>query len=562
METAPQKLVKLTVDGKPVEVKPGTRLIEAARMTEQDVPYYCYHPGLSIAGNCRMCQVEIEGIPKLQIACHMEAKEGMVVHTQNEKVLKTRQHMLEFLLINHPVDCPVCDQAGECWLQDYYMKHGLYNSRLNEDKISKPKAVPIGPNVMLDAERCILCSRCVRFADEISKTHELGIVGRGDHSEIQVFPGKQLDNPYSGNVVDICPVGALTDRDFRFKIRVWYLKSGDSICNGCSRGCNIQVHYNLDRPQHGAGRVKRLKPRYNPEVNQWWMCDEGRYGYKFHDENRILAARNQGQQALEKQVVGDIAAKLKAGKKTAVFLSPQMSNEELYLARKLFREELKLADIVLVSPKADGMEDDFLRKADKNPNTRGARLLFPSEPVSKGSAAAPQPQTAQLDDQKMSLQKVFEKTEKGEIDSWIIFGQDLFSLEAQTKNVFSKLSWSIFIGSNENVTSQRSAFVIPSATYVEKDGTFTNFEGRVQSFAKILEPLGEASPEVQILNDLAEALGIHWKLQSTESVYHEMAAGEKAFPQKTYIELSGAPSEIRVQAAPTIPALQQYDNIL
>ena len=324
-ETAVKKLVKLTVDGKPIEVPIGTRLIEAARMTQEDVPYYCYHPGLSIAGNCRMCQVEIEGIPKLQIACHMEAKDGMVVHTKNEKVLKTRQHMLEFLLVNHPVDCPVCDQAGECWLQDYYMKHGLHDSRVNEDKVSKPKAVPIGPNVMLDNERCILCSRCVRFTDEISKTRELGISNRGDHSEVQVFPGKQLNNPYSGNVVDICPVGALTDRDFRFKIRVWYLKSGDSVCGGCSRGCNIQVHTNLDRPQHGTGRVKRLKPRYNAEVNQWWMCDAGRYDYKYHDENRVLAARKTGAQAFEETVLKEIAAKLKASKKTAVILSDRKS---------------------------------------------------------------------------------------------------------------------------------------------------------------------------------------------------------------------------------------------
>ena len=543
IEKKEMKLVKLTVDGKQVEVPMGTRLIEAARMTEQDVPYYCYHPGLSVAGNCRMCQVEIEGMPKLQIACHLEAKEGMVVHTVNDKVLKTRQHTLEFLLINHPVDCPVCDQAGECWLQDYYMKHGLYNSRLNEDKVSKPKAVPIGPNVMLDNERCILCSRCVRFTDEITKTRELGIANRGDHSEVQVFPGKQLDNPYSGNVVDICPVGALTDRDFRFKIRVWYLKSGDSLCNGCSRGCNIQVHYNLDRPQHGAGRVKRLKPRYNPEVNQWWICDEGRYGYKFHDENRILGARRNQSQVLEADVIREVAEKLKSGKKTAVFLSPQMTNEELYLARKLFRDELKLSNLVLVSPKADGVADDLLRKADKNPNTHGAQLLFSSELLAQPGG----------------LQNVLEKTEKGEIDSWIIFGQDVLPSSAKA---FSKLSWALFIGSNENETSKQSMYVIPSTTHIEKDGTFTNFEGRVQSFGKILEPVGEANTEVQILSDLARELGIIWKIESTEAIYQELAAQEKYFPAKTYKELSGIQSEIRVQAAPTIPALQQYDNIL
>lgn len=537
------KLIKLKVDGKEIEVKPGTRLIEAARMTQEDVPYYCYHPGLSVAGNCRMCQVEIEGMPKLQIACHLEAKEGMVVHTKNDKVLKTRQHTLEFLLINHPVDCPVCDQAGECWLQDYYMKHGLYNSRLNEDKVSKPKAVPIGPNVMLDAERCILCSRCVRFTDEISKTRELGIANRGDHSEIQVFPGKQLDNPYSGNVVDICPVGALTDRDFRFKIRVWYLKSGDSLCNGCARGCNVQIHYNLDRPQHGAGRIKRLKPRYNPEVNQWWMCDEGRYGYKFHDEDRIWAARRNQNQALESEVLREVSDALKSPTKTAVFLSPQMSNEELFLARKLFRDESKLSQILLVSPKPEGIEDELLRKADKNPNKKGAENLGFCYDLP-------------------ALQKVMEQTGNGNIENWIIFGQDLLTLFPKSKEIFSKLKQSVFIGSNENETSRQSSHVIPSTTYVEKSGTFTNFEGRVQSFGKIVEPLGESQSEIQILTELAQALGLNWKVKKSEEVYKDMSATEKAFPEKNYAELSGVASEIRVQAAPTIPALQQYDNIL
>ncbi len=542
-ETVVKKLVKLTVDGKPVEVTIGTRLIEAARMTQEDVPYYCYHPGLSIAGNCRMCQVEIEGMPKLQIACHMEAKDGMVVHTKNEKVLKTRQHMLEFLLVNHPVDCPVCDQAGECWLQDYYMKHGLHDSRVNEDKVSKPKAVPIGPNVMLDNERCILCSRCVRFTDEISKTKELGISNRGDHSEVQVFPGKQLNNPYSGNVVDICPVGALTDRDFRFKIRVWYLKSGDSLCGGCSRGCNIQVHTNLDRPQHGSGRVKRLKPRYNPEVNQWWMCDAGRYDYKYHDENRVLAARKNGAQASEETVLKEIAAKLKASKKNAVILSPQMTNEELYLARKLFRDELKLQHLYLVSPKKDGFSDDILIKADKNPNRKGAENL--------GFTEAPE-----------KFESLFALSAKGEIDGWIVFGQDLLTLYPKAREVFSKLNWSLFVGSNENEVSKLAAFVLPSATSVEKEGTWTNFDGRTQAFRKVLEPVGEAKSEIQFLAQLGALVSSGWSAQTAEAVYQDLAAKEKIFPARSYADLSGTASAIRVQAAPTVPSLQQYDNIL
>jgi len=281
----------VTIDGQQITVPEKTNIIEAARMLGIEIPHYCYHPGLSVAGNCRMCMVEIEKMPKLAIACFTLCTDGMVVHTNSEKVRQARKNVLEYLLANHPLDCPVCDQAGECWLQIYYMQHGQYESRMMEHKIKKTKkATPIGPHVMLDQERCILCGRCVRFCDEITKTHELGIFGRGNREELDVFPGRQLDNQYSGNVVDICPVGALTDRDFRFQVRVWYLDVQDSICPGCSRGCNIQIHYNLDRPHHTHGRrLARLKPRHNPHVNQFWMCDAGRYGFKFVDaENRIF----------------------------------------------------------------------------------------------------------------------------------------------------------------------------------------------------------------------------------------------------------------------------------
>src|SRR3989338_3943604 len=280
----------LTIDGRTVTVPPGTTIIQAADQLGITVPRYCYHPGLSIAGNCRICLVEVEQLPKLQIACYTPVADGMVVHTGSDKTLKARQEVLEFLLANHPLDCPVCDQAGESELQNYYMDHGRYEARFAEQKVKKTKkATPIGPTVMLDQERCILCSRCVRFTDEISKTSELGIFNRGDHAELDVAPGQALDNPYAGNVVDICPVGALTDRDFRFKARVWYLSSSPSVCPGCSRGCNIDIHYVLDRPYLADGaRVMRLKPRYNPDVNQWWMCDEGRYAYKAIDQARLV----------------------------------------------------------------------------------------------------------------------------------------------------------------------------------------------------------------------------------------------------------------------------------
>lgn len=542
---------KVTINGTETEVAKGTTIMQAAKQLGMDIPYYCYHPGLSIAGNCRMCLVEVEKMPKLQIACHVQCQDGMVIKTETDTVKKTRQHILEFFLVNHPVDCPVCDQAGECWLQDYYMKHGLYDSRLDENKIKKKKAVSLGPTVMLDQERCILCSRCVRFCDEVSKTSELGIVNRGDHSEIRLFPGKELNNDYSGNVVDICPVGALTDKDFRFKMRVWYLKSQDSICAGCSRGCNIQAHYNLDRPHHANGaRIIRLKPRYHEHINQWWMCDEGRYSYKYHDQNRILKPvirkENRVTEVSWETVLAEAAEKIRrAKKKIGVLLSPQLSNEEIFLARQIFQEKLGLKDIYLCSPKPEGKQDSFLMRADKNPNSKGAEFLG-------------------FKYNQAGVHACFESCQKGELDGLIIFGQDLLALHGESikGEALAKLQWTLFIGSNHNLMSELAAYTLPSATYMEKEGTFTNFEGRVQKFNKVVEPLGEALPEWEILIRLAKAMGEHVHYDSSEEIFADLALQADAFKKMSYESLTTGGSDIRTMAMPTIPALEQYDDIL
>lgn len=504
----------LRINNKDITVEKGTTIIQAAEKLGYQVPHYCYHPGLSIAGNCRMCLVEVEKMPKLQISCHIQCQDGMVVHTETEKVKKTRQHVLEFLLVNHPLDCPVCDQAGECGLQDYYMEHGRYDSRLNEPKVKKKKAVPIGPHVILDSERCILCSRCIRFCDEIPKTGEFGIFNRGDHSEIGLYPGKELTNAYSGNVVDICPVGALTDRDFRFKCRVWYLKKADSVCTGCARGCNISLEVNTERPQHGHGeRVMRIKPRYQPEVNKWWICDEGRYGYKTIDHGRLTDPIFRSDREIKtlswEEVIGSVAGEfeknLKDQSKIAVLLSPQLSNEALFTAKKLFVRDLKLSQVYLASPNKPGFQDDILIRADKNPNRKGAEILGFSEDQKK---------TEQLID--WALQ--------GKIKVLYLFGQDLISLLA-SKNVLEalrKVGCTVFHGTNVNLTSEQSQITIPAASYAESEGTFTNFEGKVQSFEQALFPIGNARSDVEILTLLANQLGFSWPDLSLRETGDEM----------------------------------------
>jgi NADH-quinone oxidoreductase subunit G len=541
---------KLTIDGKEVEVAKGTRVIEAAKQAGIDIPFYCYHPGLSIAGNCRMCLVEIEKTPKLQIACHTECADGQVVKTDTEKVKQTRKHVLEFLLVNHPLDCPICDQAGECWLQDYYLNYGAYDSRVNEDKVKKHKAQPIGPHVMLDAERCILCSRCVRFTDEISKTQELGIVNRGDHSEITLFPGKELNNNYSGNVVDICPVGALTDRDFRFKMRVWYLETANSICNGCSRGCNIQIQTKQRRMHHAKGeRVMRLKPRYNENVNQWWMCDEGRYGYKFHDENRITEPQkrlgSQTEAAHWDTILPETAKQIQLAKgKVAVLLSPQMSNEELYLAKRLFQEELKLKDIYLVKPNKDGAQDDFLLRSDKNPNSKGAELMG-----------------FKYDDK--ALENLWNACSSGQLEGLVIFDQDLLTLYgSQIKEKLGRLKWTVFIGSNENQMSNAASYVLPASTYAETEGSFTNFEGRVQRFERVLDSLAESMPQWRILVHLARQMGIHLHFDRAQEIFTEVALKVEAFKGLNYEILGLGGTDIRIMSAPTVPTLTQHSNLI
>jgi len=515
---------KLTIDGKEIDVPAGTTIIQAADKLGINIPRYCYHPALPVAGNCRICMVEIEKQPKLQIACYTPVAEGMVVKTNSPKTLEARKSVLEFLLVNHPVDCPVCDQSGECKLQDYYMEHGQYNSRLVDVKVKKEKkAFSIGPTVMLDQERCILCTRCVRFADNITKTNEFGVFDRGDHSELDVMPGKQLDNNYSGNVVDICPVGALTDKDFRFKCRVWYLDKTNSVCPGCSTGCNITVEWDKSRPhQEKKARVMRLKPRLNSNVNDYWMCDVGRYDYHFIDENRILYPQYKDEIVSWDQAIDKIAQTIKGSgraDKIGVLASAQLTNEDLFAIRKLFKDNLKGSQVDFRVPEKPGKSDEFLLKADRNPNTAGAVAIL--EPQSDAG-------------------QIIEKAKKGDLDLLYVFGHDLVKLfgKETVEQISKNVKLFVFQGSNVNDTCGYAHVILPSAVYAEKDGTFTNFQQRVQRIRPAFAPLGESKGDWEILSLLAEKLTVPFKYQKSDEIFKDIARKISSFSEMTYEKIA------------------------
>ncbi len=426
------------------------------------------------------------------------------------------------------------------------MKFGLYDSRMDENKVKRQKALPIGPHVILDNERCILCSRCVRFVREISHSNEIGIFNRGAHSEIRLLPGKVLDNNYSGNVVDICPVGALLDRDFRFQCRVWYLSETDSVCPGCSRGCNISIHSNRERPHHADGRrVLRLKPRFNAEVNKWWMCDIGRYGYKsIDDPARISSAQIKRNEEFVSvsldEGVAWAAQKIrealdKAGKSSiAVIPSPQLTNEDLFIIKKLFVEDLEITRIDFrVANQKPSSGDSFLLQADRNPNTRGAEAIL-------------------LDSQSSDLLSLVEAEASEKLELLYLFESDLTQSlgSSQTVKFLEQFRTVIYQGSNANETSVLADLILPSATYAEGDGTFTNFEGRVQKINRAVSPLGDSMPAWSIVSMLARSLGFTYGYESAEEIFTQLAQHIVQFQGLTYetIGTSGA----RIASVPMV----------
>ena len=530
----------LTIDGRKVDGPDDSTVIQVAEQLGIFIPRYCYHPGLSIAGNCRICLVEVEKAPKLQIACNTPVTDGMVVHTNSPKVEDGRRAVLEFLLANHPLDCPVCDQSGECDLQNFYMNFGLYNPRFREQKVKKKKAVALGPHVMLDQERCILCSRCERFTDEISKTGELGIFNRGDQAELGIYPGQQLDNSYASNVVDICPVGALTEKDFRFKARVWYLSNAQTVCNGCAQGCNMEVHFVLDRPHLNDGaRVLRLKPRYNADVNEWWMCDEGRYGFDWVDKERLTKVRNRGVDSTWEEAIPAIAETLAetCGNRTGslgVIASPQLTNEELFLVREIFQSSLG-AVVSTTAPMPPGHSDDFLIKSDKNPNTLGSILQGLSGPGTPDAAT------------------ILKEALEGRIESLWVFGHDLtkFVDEKTLQALSDQLRLFVFSGTNETPTAPWAHWVLPTAAYVEKDGTFVNCHGRIQYFKRAFPPLQDVREDWRVLLDIARQLKQPLAWNNVQEIFFGLTESVEVFSGLNHDEIGSKGISLEVPTSMT-----------
>lgn len=483
---------KCTINGQEIEVKEGTTIIEAMYKNDIRVAHYCWHPGLSVAGVCRLCMVEIEGNPRVQIACNTLVTEGMKINNTSQKVKEAAKWGLDFHLINHPLDCPICDQAGECGLQDQYMEFGKYDPEMAEKKVKKHKVVDLGPTVVLDTERCILCSRCVRFTTEVSKTEELGIFNRGDRSEIGTFDGKPLDNKYSLNTVDICPVGALTSKDFRFRQRVWYLKDENTVCNGCSAGCNVKVYFNKEG-------FFRVKPVYNEQVNGYWMCDEGRDLYKFvNREARYTKARVKTAAGWNELLPG-AAAKQAAGlvkgqgDAVALVLTGQYTTEEYESAVATFTRETGSKRVYhwLNNPDSINDFDGILRRGDKNPNTKGLLKVLKAQGIN-----------TQWSDLVSGLNS-------GAIKTVVVAGPEnlqFFPDMKEKAQLFAKAQNTIWLQAPRTAAideADGNAIIIPMKSYVEKDGTFTNHADIEQKFQKVTTVVSEALTLAEAMQLLA-----------------------------------------------------------
>ncbi len=467
------EMVNITINGVKMQAIKSSLLIDKLLDENIHIPHFCYHQALGKDGNCRMCMVEIEGQKRPQIACDTPIKDGMIVRTTGKNIEKVRRDILELELINHPIDCPTCDQAGECKLQDYYMESGFYESRINiESKNHARKRVDIGSNVMLDQERCVLCTRCVRFCANITKTHELGVIARADHSVIGIFPGHPLNNPYAMNVIDLCPVGALTNKDFRFKQRVWFLESFEAICNGCSKGCSIYVDHRKEK--YKDDQIFRFRPRINKNVNGHFICDYGRLSYANESENRFETPLLNKIETTIETIIPSLFKELSTNKDILFVLGSNLSYEEMLNIKNL---ALKLnAKISGYSPNTfdESFKDDYLRTNDKTANRTSFKEIEIDE-------------TKEYFDVSLNNSSLIVIIENSYFDS-------------NEKLLENKKLISLF--SHKNSTIEYSNIAIPIASFYEKSGTYINKDGIKQ---KVVSKINRNNP-MQTITSIIEHL--------------------------------------------------------
>ena len=531
------------VDGEEVEVPKLTQdwqgnmapttVLQACKHAGIEIPHYCYHPKLPVAGNCRMCLVHVgmpgrpgpdgksptnedgslkidpmvlpyeRQTPKGVIGCATNLVPGMEIYANSPETKQMREAVLESQLINHPLDCPICDQAGECKLQEYSSEHGQSESSFAEYKVHKPKKVDLGPRIMLDAERCVLCTRCIRFSRDIADDEALGIVNRGSYNTISTFLDTSFDNNYTLNTVDICPVGALTSKDFRFQMRVWFLKETKSLCTGCGTGCNTVIGSR-------ENRMYRYEPRENNAVNGPWMCDSGRLNYKWiGSEDRLSEVSGASGWAT---AITEISAKLKEAQPGSVAIvgGARQTNEELYLLKKLAN---KLEAITDSAPRK-GQGDKLLSCPDKNSNSTGSRLIgIANEEL--GSRFA----------------EIAQGIEDGTITSLIVFGDDV-TKHGINEALLDKLDLLVVSDILPNTTTSKAHYLLPGCAHTEKRGTFTNIKGQVQKFMKALDAPGDARPEWEFLHELVENTTGQNGFSTIEGLFNQMSGEVEAFKNK------------------------------
>ena len=551
---------KITIDNREVEFQPGQTIIETARDNGIEIPNFCWHPELSISGNCRICLVEVEKMPKLVIACSTVAAEGMIVHTQSQNSIDARNAVMEFILINHPLDCPICDEAGECKLQDYAYNYSIGESRFTEKKVIKQKHVELGPRVMFDGERCISCSRCVRFCEEIAKDPELTFIQRGDRVTITTYPGQQMDNPYSMNTIDICPVGALTNRDFRFKARVWDMSSTDSVCTGCAKGCNINIWVRNNE-------ILRLTPRYNSDVNSYWMCDHGRLNtFKYvNAEDRIDSPQIRREGQLEKagwdETFSEAVSRIKSFSKDEIAFvgSAHATCEDNYVLAKFAGSVIGSNHIDFIKHTDPEFGDDILRENDITPNEMGAELVGVT-PSKSG----------------LNFEGMRKAIKDKKIKALLIMEDDIVSAFENIENILTNLDLLVVLSSNFNKTTAIADIVFPSATYAGKNGTFVNANGIIQRIKPAvttmeadraldgfemsrLDKFGskfdrwavgnklDAKPSWKILKSLAGLLGKKMKFNLAEEVFDDIASNIETFKGLSYDEVSNSGVKLRTE---------------